>query len=150
MPKRVRGGVRWIPTPTDAVFMGARGKYGFLHNPFVLGKTQIRLSLEREGDWKHEGRLHKTSGEKNFFCTGVDDRGMPTGVWHQIENASLEQCQILYRELITGRGSHLGWNTSPRLTDEVIAELKGKDLACTCPKYSPSCHVDILLELINS
>lgn len=32
--------------------------------------------------------------------------------------------------------------------DEIVAELRGKDLACWCPLDSP-CHADVLLALAN-
>lgn len=33
--------------------------------------------------------------------------------------------------------------------DQVVAELRGKDLACWCPLDQP-CHADVLLELANA
>lgn len=32
--------------------------------------------------------------------------------------------------------------------DEIIAKLRGKDLACWCPPNQP-CHADVLLKLAN-
>ena len=35
------------------------------------------------------------------------------------------------------------------ISDERIAELRGKDLACWCPLDQP-CHADVLLEIANA
>jgi hypothetical protein len=119
--------------PEGAVYVGRGSKWG---NPFVVGKTQVRMPALDGREWEHEGRLHKISGEKNFYCTGTDAHGMPVGVWHQIEDATLEQCIELFRDYIKwSRGVDPAW-------------LAGKDLACWCPLDKP-CHADVLLELAN-
>ena len=41
------------------------------------------------------------------------------------------------------------YNVHSILTDEQIAQLRGKDLACWCPLDQP-CHADILLRLANA
>jgi len=39
-------------------------------------------------------------------------------------------------------------NLKPFRQEELIAELKGKNLACWCPLDQP-CHADVLLEIAN-
>ena len=119
--------------PENTIYVGRGSKWG---NPYKLGETQIRIPALDGGEWEHEGRLHKTSGEKNFYCTGNDPHGMPVGVWHQIEDATLGQCIELFRVHITK------WaRVDP-------SELAGRDLACWCPLDQP-CHADVLLEIAN-
>jgi hypothetical protein len=48
-----------------------------------------------------------------------------------------EECVQLYRD-----------TTAEWLTDEILAFLRGKNLACYCPLDQP-CHADVLLELAN-
>lgn len=119
--------------PEGAVYVGRGAKWG---NPFIMGQAQVRMPALDGSEWEHEGRLHKISGEKNFYCTGTDSQGMPVGVWHQIEDATAEQCVQMYRDYITK------WSFD-------TSELAGKDLACWCPLGQP-CHADVLLELANS
>lgn len=121
--------------PEGAKYVGRGTKWG---NPFVVGKTQVRIPALDGAEWEHEDRLHKVSGQKNFFCTGTDERGMPVGIWHQVEDATPEQCVELYRR----RWIHLAD------LDALRAELAGLDLACWCPLDRP-CHADVLLTLAN-
>ena len=37
----------------------------------------------------------------------------------------------------------------PPTITEIVAELRGKDLACFCPLDQP-CHADVLLEIANA
>lgn len=118
--------------PEGAVYVGRGSRWG---NPYRVGETQVRMPALDGREWEHEGRLHKTSGEQNFYCTGTDPHGMPVGIWHQIEDATLDQCIELFRD-------YMKWS---RLDP---AALAGKDLACWCPLDQP-CHADVLLELAN-
>lgn len=146
-PNRIqRRRTRGWKMPENTISVCRPGKWG---NPFRVGATQIRMPALDGSEWEHEGRLHKTSGEKNFYCTGTNERGMPVGVWHQIEDATAEQCVILFREYITGGGPHLGDGyTRGSRAEEIRTELAGKNLACWCPEGQP-CHADVLLELAN-
>lgn len=139
--KRIKG---WR-MPEGVVYVGRGTRWG---NPYIFGETQVRMPSLDGGEWEHEGRLHKISGEKNFYCTGTDSQGMPVGVWHQIEDATVEQCVTLYREMVEGGGPHRDsqWNASA--VAEIRATLAGKDLACWCPLDRP-CHADVLLTLAN-
>lgn len=119
--------------PEGAVYVGRGSSWG---NPYIVGDAQVRMPALDGSEWEHEGRLHKTSGEKNFYCTGTDAVGMPVGIWHQIEDANLDQCIEMYR----------GWIAN--YADAARAKLTGKDLACWCP-LDKSCHADVLLELAN-
>lgn len=140
--KRVKG---WRK-PDGAVSVARPHKFS---NPFKVGKTQVRVPAHDGTDWEHEGRLHKTSGQKEFYCTGTTHDGAPVGIWHQIEDATHEQCVELYRSYITGSPERLGgdWTPADR-TAEIRAELRGKDLMCFCPLDQP-CHADVLLEIAN-
>ncbi len=148
-PKRVQmtRNKPWRGDNPDAVIVDRRSKWG---NPFRVGAAQIAMPAADGGEWEYEGRLHKPSGQRAFFCTGTDDSGMPVGYWQQIEDATVEQCITLYREWITGGGPHLDW--APKATD--LGELRGRDLACWCPLEDQHgnrvpCHADVLLELAN-
>lgn len=149
-PKRIQrkrtGGWRM---PEGAVYVGRGSKWG---NPFVVGKTQIRVPGV-EAEWEYEGRLHKTTGERTFFCTGTDDVGMPVGFWHDVLLATREQCVELYRLRIL-RLDVENVGTGERLAT-IRAELAGRDLACWCPLTDKNghrvpCHADVLLEVANS
>lgn len=120
--------------PEGAVYVGRGSKWG---NPYKAGETQIRIPALDGAEWEHEGRLHKTSGEKNFYCIGTDPHGMPVGIWHQIEDASVEQCVELFRRRME------------KCAGAIREALAGKDLACWCPLDQP-CHADVLLEIANT
>ena len=121
--------------PENAVYVGRGTMWG---NPYKVGEAQVRIPALDGGEWEHEGRLHKTSGEKNFYCTGTDSRGMPVGVWHQIEDATAEQCVHMYRH---------NWLTFADRKAMATA-LAGKDLACWCP-LDMACHADVLRRIAN-
>ena len=53
------------------------------------------------------------------------------------------QAVALYRDWLTGK------TIGARLTrGRAMRELRGKDLACSCPLDQP-CHADVLLEIAN-
>ena len=77
----------------------ARGtKWG---NPFKVGYAQVRMPPVDypEKEWEYEGRLHKTSGRKEAYHHWDGSIS-----WHQVEDASAEQCVELYRAYISGGG----------------------------------------------
>ena len=144
MPERIqRRRTKGWRMPEGAVFVGRPTKWG---NPFVVGKTQIRVPGVR-AEWEYEGRLHKTTGERTFFCTGVDDLGLPVGFWHDVRIATQEQCVELFRQRALGLDVENVGLGEPRRSI-VRAELAGRDLACWCPLDHP-CHADVLLEIAN-
>jgi hypothetical protein len=128
--------------PEGAVYVGRGTKWG---NPFVVGKTQIRVPGV-DAEWEYEGRLHKPTGERAFFCTGTDDVGMPVGFWHDVQLATREQCVEMYRLRMLRLDMHNVGRGEPFTV--VRDELAGKDLACWCPLDQP-CHADVLLEMAN-
>jgi hypothetical protein len=128
--------------PEGAIVVARPSKWG---NPYALGKAQVRMPALDDGEWEHEGRLYKTSGERHMFVSHIDGKDVIT--WHQVENATAAQCVALYRERITG-GGRLTRYRSPDLTATIRAELAGRDLACWCPLDQP-CHADVLLEIAN-
>ncbi|WP_280193252.1 DUF4326 domain-containing protein [Nocardia farcinica] len=129
--------------PEGAVYVGRGSKWG---NPFVVGQTQIRVPGLAAG-WEYEGRLHKTTGQRTFYCTGTDDAGMPVGFWHDVQLATREQCVELYRLRALGLDLENLGRGEPLA--HVRAELGGRDLACWCPLDQP-CHADVLLEIANA
>lgn len=142
--KRTKG---WR-APEGAVYVGRGTKWG---NPFAVGKTQIRMPALNGGDWEHEGRLHKTSGQQNSFTHPHAKGEKPRVTWHQIEDATPEQCVTLYREYLAGEGEHLGWTIKrfpAELRDAIRTELRGKTLMCWCAEGAP-CHGDVLLALAS-
>lgn len=129
--------------PEGAIVVARPTKWG---NPYVVGKAQVRMPALNGGDWEHEGRLFKTSGQRHPFVRYIDGRDVTT--WHQVENATAEQCVEMYREYVTGAlGPRLNFR-HPDMTAAIRAELAGHDLACWCPLDQP-CHADVLLELAN-
>lgn len=113
------------------------------------------MNPETPDQWVREGRLHKTSGELNFWSTGITKDGKPIGVWHQVEDATAEQVVQLFAEHI-GLSQTVRTGMTPRnhIADEARHELAGKNLACWCPLTDAQgnrvpCHADVLLELAN-
>lgn len=71
--------------------------------------------------------------------------------WHQVEDASAEQCVTLFREWIgAGPRTHLDHVLfeAAEFRAAARAELKGHDLVCWCP-LDQLCHADVLLEVAN-
>lgn len=52
-----------------------------------------------------------------------------------------------YQWVVLGQKKHVGVN--PPIKEEIIKNLKGKNLACWCKEGEP-CHADVLLEIANS
>lgn len=133
--------------PENTIYVGRGSKFG---NPYIVGKAQVRMPALDGGEWEHEGRLHKASGQKHAFVHGAPE-GEPMPItWHQVENATPEQCVQMYRERLTGQGkAHIEYR-HPSMNDLLaeVRNLAGKNLACWCPLDQP-CHADVLLELAN-
>lgn len=139
-PKRIqRRRTKGWRMPAGAVYVGRGSRWG---NPFVLGEAQVRIPALDGSDWEREGRLYKTSGERHPFHTTRS-----TITWHQVEDATAEQCVEMYREYITGQTGRLAFR-HPNRTAEIREHLAGLDLACWCPLDRP-CHADVLLEIAN-
>jgi len=122
--------------PAGAVYVGRGSRWG---NPYRLGDAQVRMPALDGSEWEHEGRLHKTSGERHPF---VHPDGAIT--WHLVQDATGEQVVELYRRWLAKRPLHLA---------AVRKELAGRDLMCWCPLPEPGqpdhCHADVLLRLAN-
>lgn len=135
--------------PTGAIYVGRGSKWG---SPFAIGHAQVRTPAISGEAWEHEGRSGKTSGEKHaFFHPSPEGEPLPI-TWHQVEDATAEQCVQMYRERLTGRDMvHIAYRHTSSM-DVLLAqtsELAGHDLMCWCPLDQP-CHADVLLELANS
>lgn len=140
-PRRIqRRRVKGWRMPEGAVYVGRGTRWG---NPFRVGKTQMRSPrLDGQPGWEYEGRLCKTSGERHAFHHGD---GQVT--WHDIRDATAQECVDLYREWVTARPVLLDW--SPQgMVAEIRECLAGRDLACWCPLDAP-CHADVLLDVAN-
>jgi len=143
MPKRIqRKRTKGWRMPDGAVYVGRGTRWG---NPFVVGQAQIRVPGVA-AEWEYEGRLHKPTGERTFYCTGTDDAGMPVGFWHDVRLATREQCVEMYRMRALRLDVHNVGRGEPLAV--IRAELAGRDLACWCP-LDQSCHADVLLEIAN-
>ncbi|MFD7615702.1 DUF4326 domain-containing protein [Streptomyces sp. NPDC059802] len=131
--KRIKG---WT-APAGAKYVGRGTRWG---NPYRLGETQVRVPALDGSDWEHEGRLHKTSGERHAFVH--PDKSV---TWHLAQNATPEQVVELYRRWIAER---------PPLIADARRDLRGRDLMCWCPLPEPGqpdhCHAAVLLELANA
>lgn len=131
--------------PENTVVVARPSKWG---NPFRFGEAQVRMPALDGGDWEHEGRLHKTSGEDHVYCSWTPEAG-DVFSWHRVEDATVDQCVEMYREYITGiRGHRLSDFARTDMTPSIRAGLAGKNLACWCPLDQP-CHADVLLEIAN-
>ncbi len=140
MPQRVRmtRHVPWRADHPDAVRVDRATKWG---NPYRVGHTQLRFpTVDGREEWEHEGRLYKTSGERHPFFHGDS-----TVTWHDVRDATVEECVALYREMVTGEIRMLDF-PHRSIVDEIRAELAGKDLACWCKLGTP-CHADVLLKI---
>ncbi|WP_341394043.1 DUF4326 domain-containing protein [Arthrobacter sp. G119Y2] len=130
--------------PEGAVYVGRGSKWG---NPYVVGKTQVRMPASDGGDWEREGRLHKRSGEQHAFFHPGSTYEAPIITMHQVEDATAEQCVAMYRSYVTGAFDLIRYRHEP-MVEDIRTELAGKDLMCWCPLSQP-CHADVLLELAN-
>jgi len=60
------------------------------------------------------------------------------------DNINGKTAIVFYEEAIAGK-----YPIVKITVEEIIAELRGKDLACWCPLDRP-CHADVLLRIANS
>jgi hypothetical protein len=137
-------------TPENTVYVGRGSKFG---NPYVTGEAQLRFPRQDGTEsWQFEGRLHKTSGQKHTFHHPdytTNSRGdiVYRVTWHDVRDATREECVALFREMVTGDLDMLEYRHKSRV-DEIRAELAGKNLSCWC-RLDQACHADVLLELAN-
>jgi hypothetical protein len=137
--------------PEGVVYVGRGSKWG---NAFIVGQAQLRFPrVDGTDTWQFEGRLHKTSGQKHTFSHSdytVNAHGdkLYRITWHDVRDATREECVALFREEMTGELDMLEYRYKSRV-DDIRGDLAGKDLACWCPLDKP-CHADVLLELANT
>lgn len=137
--------------PEGTVYVGRGSKWG---NPFRVGHTQVRTPGIHGSDWEHEGRLYKASGEQHAFVHPGSTPESPDITYHQVENATAQQCVEMYRAYVTGSPERLNYRHQPMI-DQIRTELAGKNLACWCPITDDAgnhvpCHADVLLEIANT
>ena len=116
-----------------------------LESPSSLPTTPRRIRLSRAKDWRlPEGAVN---------CARPGPLGNPFKVGRDGTRA---QCVGLYRlliggEAVFGRGATVAAQVAAR--DYLLAhveELRGRDLACWCPLDGTPCHVDVILEVVDS
>lgn len=134
--------------PENTVYVGRGSRWG---NPFIVGKAQLRFPrVDGTEAWEFEGRLHKRSGERHAFvrCEPQSDGSHKDIVtWHEVRDATREECVALFREAMTGKREMLDWYPRSEAA-EIRAALGGRNLMCWCP-LDQQCHADVLLELAN-
>ena len=149
-PKRVqRQRTKGWRMPEGCVYVGRGSRY---ENPFRVGREQVRMPARDGGEWEYEGRLYKTSGERHSYFHG-DGRI----TWHLVQDATAEQCVLMFAEYIGAAPlHHIDWVSHPGrlIADGARERLRGRDLACWCPIEDEHgnrfpCHADVLLELAN-
>lgn len=154
MPERIQR--RRTPgwrMPDGAVYVGRPGRWG---NPFIYrdrSRGLVRYGpdhLARFGrEWDYEGRC-SGPGISHDMWFAADDVVETYVRW-----ATRAELVELYRLTLTAptpgmlaaypsRRGHFAKVT----TDDIRAELAGRDLACWCPLDQP-CHADVLLEIAN-
>jgi hypothetical protein len=101
--------------------------------------TPVRIQRRRSKGWRMpEGAVYV--GRPTKYGNPFDWRHGLNGCY----GVTAKQAAVEYYKdfLLNGRGPAAA-------TDEEIAALKGKDLACWC-KLSDPCHADVLLEIANA
>lgn len=103
--------------------------------------TPKRVQLRRTKGWRMPPNTVKVSRPTkwgNPFRVGdVVHRGPRYSGRNEIVRDATHACQLYKRWLFTQERS-----------ENLIPELRGKNLACWCPLDQP-CHADILLEIAN-
>ena len=136
--------------PENTVYVGRGSRWG---NPFKMGDAQLRFPrVDGAEAWEFEGRSGKVSGRREAFHHS-DYVLRPDGskryrvTFHDIRDATAEECVALFREVVTGEPDMVDWKPRPSV-NEVRGSLAGKNLACWC-KLTDPCHADVLLEIAN-
>ena len=118
-----------------------------------------RIQLQRTKGWrKPEGVIvvaRPTRWGNPFKVGEYAPHVHPSAAWphhlyidrHRVVRA--DQAVALYRRIVTQPEEHRYDGFTPPTLAEIVAELRGRDLACWCPLDQP-CHADVLLELANS
>jgi len=104
-----------------------------------------RIQLRRTPGWrKPEGTVVCARPSKwgNPFKVGSKVCSKASGVYREEPIETAADAVERFRDMLEIDGR----NYPP--TEEIIRELRGKDLACWCLPDEP-CHVDVLLEVAN-
>jgi hypothetical protein len=113
--------------------------------------TPQRIQLKRTKGWRKPADaivVSRPSKWGNPFRVGA-----PSAYWmgpgwgspfrpDPIPLMDADQITEIYRNMVTT-------NNGPFSREEVVEQLRGRDLACWCPLDQP-CHADVLLEVANS
>lgn len=162
VPVRVQGKPRrYTPLPEDTVYVGRGTKWD---NPFRFrsrnGLARTPAVEDPTAEWEYEGRCSAAGAQHDYWHPGPEGRVTRC----RIRYMTRKECTDLYQLALTGRTTPamngavpskrwLGYwedDTFRYVTvDDVRRELRGKNLACTCP-LNVSCHADILLAVANS
>lgn len=110
-----------------------------------------RVQIRRDRPWQDPENpaiiVDRRTIFGNPFKVGIR-RNVRTidGARHEVIPTTVAETVDLYRTWITGL-TEIPGTQRPGLT-EVVAGLRGSNLACWCPPDRP-CHADVLLELAN-
>lgn len=108
----------------------------------------IRIQRQRTKGWrKPEGAVIVTRGTKWGNPFRVGDKGVPDAATAVRLFAKMLTPYTHHGPVVNGSkvaDLYVSWATIA----EIRAELRGKDLCCTCPLDQP-CHADVLLEIAN-
>lgn len=102
----------------------------------------VRVQLKRTKGWRmppNTVKVDRTTRWGNPFCVGEVRHYGPAYSGRDVTIETAEQACWMFR-------AHM---FNLRAASELIAPLRGKNLACWCPIGSP-CHADVLLELANA
>jgi hypothetical protein len=107
-----------------------------------LDPTPVRIQLRRKKGWRLQEFSRDLNGLTAVSCTRGKGRiyGNPFKVG--VDGTAFEVCD-----------KHVNWLLTTKEGLEVLrrckTELRGRNLACSCPLSQPHCHVNTLLKYAN-
>lgn len=110
----------------------------------------VRLQLSRAKGFNLQQVSHATNGLAAVVVTRRSKRwGNPyyVGLFRDYGRADAVSD---FKKWLSGDHGARVWAGPPPTSDEIMATLRGKNLACTCPLDGAPCHADVLLEMANA
>ena len=110
----------------------------------------IRLQLRRFKGFNLQALSRETNGREAVNCARPSRWGNPCRVG-QFKGYSAADAVADFRRWLAREPCVRSFENvfgKPPATETIIAELRGKNLACFCAPGAP-CHVDVLLEIAN-
>ena len=155
MPKRIqRKRTKGWRMPEGAVYVGRPTRWG---NPIPWRGSWITWAAVAAGFRADaEGRRDAAVALFRYWLTGVPAQGPLTdqsgGGVVEYEDGTIRSVRGAARGFASFAANVIYADEvdipKPPAIDEIVAELRGKDLACWCPLDQP-CHADVLLKLAN-